>query len=86
MVVQIIRNGIPVDLLFTDVVMPGGMTGFELARTVLATHPSLKVLITSGFPDMKLEGHAKDLAATRLLSKPYRVADLARTLREVFTT
>ncbi len=75
-----------IDLLFTDVVMPGGMTGFELARTVLATHPSLKVLITSGFPDMKLEGHAKDLAATRLLSKPYRVADLARTLREVFTT
>ena len=75
-----------IDLLFTDVVMPGGMTGFELARAVLATRPAMRVVITSGFPDMKLEGHAKDLSTTRLLSKPYRIADLARTLREVFTS
>jgi CheY-like chemotaxis protein len=72
-----------IDLLFTDVVMPGGMTGFELARSAVALYPSLKVLVTSGFPEMKLDVRGQAPAGVRLLTKPYRKDDLARTLREL---
>ena len=72
-----------VDLLLTDVIMPGGTTGFDLARTAMARWPSLRVVLTSGFPDAKLDGATTAPADLRLLSKPYRKDDLARTLREV---
>jgi PAS domain S-box-containing protein len=72
-----------VDLLFTDVVMPGGMNGYELARAAQARWPGLKVVLTSGFPETKLNGNGETPSHIRLLSKPYRKADLARTLREV---
>jgi CheY-like chemotaxis protein len=58
-----------VDLLFTDIVMPG-MDGFEVARQAAQRAPGLKVLFTSGF--------SNDIAhATRLLRKPYRPQQLA---------
>jgi signal transduction histidine kinase len=71
-----------IDLLFSDVIMPGTIDGIELARDARAQWPALKVLLTSGFPNTKLddERRARDL---RLLSKPYRKDDLARTLREI---
>jgi PAS domain S-box-containing protein len=71
-----------VDLLFTDVVMPGGMSGPDLAHDAATLAPGLKVLFTSGFPsgrddvDSWLQGDAK------LLGKPYRKDELARALRE----
>jgi two-component system, cell cycle sensor histidine kinase and response regulator CckA len=71
-----------VDMLFTDIVMPGGMNGLELARVAVGRLPSLRVVVTSGFPDMKLADAS--LNNLRLLSKPYRKDDLARTLREAF--
>ena len=43
-----------VDLLFTDIVMPGGLTGYELARLAKERRPELKVVLTSGFPEAKL--------------------------------
>jgi hypothetical protein len=74
----------PVDILFTDVVMPGAIDGVELARTASARWPDLNVILTSGFPQNKL---TDDPAQTRLrlLSKPYRKADLAQLLRETIT-
>jgi PAS domain S-box-containing protein len=71
------------DLLFTDVIMPGDTDGFELARTVRARWPAIKVVLTSGFPATKLDGAERTGEHTRLLSKPYRKDDLARTLRSV---
>jgi nitrogen-specific signal transduction histidine kinase/CheY-like chemotaxis protein len=67
-----------VRVLFTDVVMPGGINGFELAQRAREAQPDIKVLLTSGFPEQ-----SADLPATgeRLLNKPYRAADLARALR-----
>lgn len=73
-----------IDLLFTDVVMPGGMTGLELARTAIVQVPSLKVVMTSGFPESKLDGDGRAVGGMRLLSKPYRKDELARALREAF--
>jgi PAS domain S-box-containing protein len=69
-------------LLFTDIVMPGAMDGVELARTAMARWPGLKVVLTSGFPELRLNGDADALAGLRLLSKPYRREELACALRE----
>jgi PAS domain S-box-containing protein len=72
------------DLLLTDIVMPGEMDGFELARIALSRWPAMRVVLTSGFPQAKINGDIGAAApAARLLSKPYRKEELARTLREV---
>jgi PAS domain S-box-containing protein len=76
----IIESG-TVDLVFTDVVLPGGMDGFELARIVGEHRPDMKIVLTSGFPEAKLEP-ALALTKLRLLSKPYRKEDLARALHD----
>jgi signal transduction histidine kinase len=71
-----------VDLLFTDVVLPDSMSGVDLANEARRLHPSLKVLYTSGFPDAARIG-GKFSATDVLLSKPYRIDELARKLRQV---
>jgi PAS domain S-box-containing protein len=70
-----------VDLLLTDVVMPGGTNGYELARTVQVRWPTIRVVLTSGFPERI--NTDRELSNVRLLSKPYRRDDLARVLGEV---
>jgi PAS domain S-box-containing protein len=70
-----------VDLVFSDIVLPGGMDGIALTREVVRRRPGSKVLLTSGFPGRRLED-AEGLGSTvRLLSKPYRKDDLARAVR-----
>jgi len=69
-----------IDLLFTDVVLPGGIDGDELARRAEALRPSLSVLLTSGFADATLR-HDRLAGINQrytLLSKPYRKQDLSR--------
>jgi PAS domain S-box-containing protein len=70
-----------VDLLFTDIVMPGEMSGPELARAAMAVAPWLKVLFTSGFPEARAGSSGWLGENAKLLSKPYRKAELARALR-----
>jgi PAS domain S-box-containing protein len=74
----------PVALVFTDIVMPGELDGFGLASSVLRRWPSTKVLLTSGFPEAKINGKLGAAASSaRLLGKPYRTDGLARVVREV---
>ncbi len=73
-----------IDLLFTDVVMPGPLDGIVLARQVTERWPTVKVLLTSGYAGNNLGEQANSLGAPmRLLSKPYRAEDLAKMLRQI---
>ncbi len=76
-----------VDLLMTDIVMPGGTDGVELAQQAQQRWPALKVLFTSGFAEVQINGRSKLLPArTELLTKPYRREKLAATVRKALLT
>jgi PAS domain S-box-containing protein len=72
-----------VDLLFSDVIMPGTMDGRELAAVVVERWPAIKVVLTSGFPGATVTALGEVADHIHLLSKPYRKDDLARALRAV---
>lgn len=79
----IVDSGASIDLLFTDVVMPGGMKGAELARRARERIPALAVLFTSGYAQDSIVHDGRLDAGVNLLSKPYTREALARKLREV---
>jgi PAS domain S-box-containing protein len=79
---KLLAGGVAVDLMFTDVVMPGGFDGQELARQARALRPGLRVLFTTGYTEEATLRHDRLAAGTQVLSKPYRRADLARRIRE----
>jgi PAS domain S-box-containing protein len=72
-----------IDLLFTDIVMPGGMTGTELAREARRLYPRLKILLTSGYTARAMANGFHDIEGLELLNKPFRKRDLAQRLRSV---
>ena len=79
----ILRSGVAVDLLFTDVVMPEGMSGYDLADAARALHPELKILFTTGYnKEQSLAGDGLH-HRQQMLRKPYRQRDLAEAIRAV---
>jgi CheY-like chemotaxis protein len=82
----IAAEGKPFDLLFTDIVMAGGMNGRELAEQMVAARPSLRVLFTSGYAYDSLHAQGRATMGAPLLRKPYRKAELARMLRRCLDT
>ena len=79
---QMIEAGQAFDLLFTDVVIPGGMSGRELADEVAKRRPGVKVLYTSGYTDNAIVHHGKLDDGVMLLTKPYRRNQLAEMIRK----
>ena len=80
---DLLDAGVEVDLLLSDIVMPGEIDGLGLAHEFSARYPGAPVLLTSGFPGARLVDAGGLGANVRLLGKPYRKNDLARILREV---
>jgi len=76
---KIVRANRTIDLLFSDVVMPGGMNGFELVAKAKDIRADLKVLMTSGYANVHRPGSNRP--DVPLLLKPYRYGDLARSIR-----
>ncbi len=74
------ENGI--DLLLSDVVLPGGLRGPEVAVKARETKPNLNVLFMSGYTQNALESHSELGEAALLLNKPFRKKDLAEKIRE----
>jgi two-component SAPR family response regulator len=68
-------------LVFGDVVLPGGMTGYDVAEWVHSMKPNVKVLLTSGYSDMPLAGR-EAVREIAVLAKPYTREQLACALRE----
>jgi PAS domain S-box-containing protein len=66
-----------IDLLFTDIIMPGGMTGTDLAREARRLYPKLKILLTSGYTARAMANGFHDIEGLQLLNKPFRKRDLA---------
>jgi PAS domain S-box-containing protein len=80
---SIIESGMPIDLLFTDVIMPGPMKSTELARKARERMPNLAVLFTSGYTEDAFAGSGPVGESIELLSKPYSRDALARKLRQM---
>ncbi|MGA2893523.1 MAG: PAS domain S-box protein [Xanthobacteraceae bacterium] len=77
----IIDRDAAIDLLFTDIVMPGAMNGRQLVEEALKRRPSLRVLYTSGYTEKAIVHHGRLDVGVMLLAKPYRKSDLARMVR-----
>jgi CheY-like chemotaxis protein len=76
---DVVRGGETIDLLFSDVVMPGGINGFELVNQARDIRDGLKVLVTSGYANVHRPGTNRPNVP--LLLKPYRRSDLAHCIR-----
>ncbi|MCK8778568.1 PAS domain-containing protein [Rhizobium sp. NTR19] len=79
----IVESGVPIDLLFTDVVMPGRLKSSDLARKAKERLPRLAVLFTSGYTENSIVHGGRLDAGVNLLSKPYTRETLARKIRQV---
>ncbi len=80
--VEILKGREKIDLLFTDIVLPNGVNGAELARMAETMRRDLKVLFTSGFPEAAFGPNGALPKGAGLLGKPYRKEELAQRLRE----
>ncbi len=72
-----------IDLLFSDVVMPGGISGYELAEQAVTMQPGIKVLLTSGYTGKAAISGDQTRAETNVLVKPYTQLDMASRIREI---
>jgi PAS domain S-box-containing protein len=83
---EMLRHDDNIDLLFTDVVMPGDLAGRALAAKAMKLRPGLKVLFASGYFEGALVGKGQLETDVQFLAKPYRKKELAQKVEEVLRT
>ena len=79
---EILSSNDTIDIVFSDVVMPGTMSGFDLADSVIKTKPNVKILLASGFTGKSNQADAVERWSENILSKPYRDIELAEAIRK----
>lgn len=79
---QVLGNNNTIDLVFSDVVMPGGMSGFDLANIIDEEYPNVKILLTSGFTGKTKQAGLAGELTQKMVMKPYRDIELATRVRE----
>jgi PAS domain S-box-containing protein len=80
---EVLEGDERIDLLFTDLIMPGGMNGVMLAREARRARPKLKVMLTTGYAELSLERENAGGSEFDLINKPYRRSELATRVRQV---
>ena len=83
---QVMAEHSEIAVLFTDVLMPGGMNGYELAEKAVQLYPGLKVLIASGYTDPAAVLGVEQPVQAIYLTKPYRQSELAAKINELIST
>jgi len=78
----VIAAGHRIDLLFTDMIMPGNMNGYQLASEVQRRGLGMKVLFTSGYTENTIIHDGRLDSGVLLLAKPYRKSEMARMIRK----
>lgn len=82
---ELLRDSPGIDLVFSDLVMPGGVSGYAVADRVQRDYPQIAVLLTSGYAEDLVHSEELSQRAVNLLRKPYRQTELARRLREALS-
>ncbi|MCF2870396.1 PAS domain S-box protein [Octadecabacter sp. G9-8] len=82
---EMLKDGAVVDLVFSDLVMPGKLNGYDLAAKIAVEFPTLKVLLTSGYASDVVTGSMEHDRPFDILHKPYRQSDLAGRLQALLT-
>ena len=80
---RLLERQFRLDLLFTDVVLPGGMTGAQVAAKAREAKPDLKVLFTTGYARNAIVHHGRLDPGVQLITKPFSMSDLATRVRDV---
>ena len=81
---EAVKNESYIDLVLTDVVMPGGMSGLDLANAIRSQRPDTRVLFVSGYADEQLKDSLPD-AAERIITKPYDRRVLAKAVQQALS-
>ena len=84
--IAILERGDAIDLVFTDLIMPGGLSGRDVAMKARQIRPGIKVLLTSGYAEELVRGEDLQRENLKVLRKPYQQADLAAALRDVLAS
>ena len=77
---EILRQGTKVSLVFTDILMPGGINGIELARILKDSNPNIQIILASGYPLPALKKEHGDLDEFKFLHKPYDLDDIQKAI------
>ena len=79
---EILRRGTKVSLVFTDVLMPGGMNGIQLGRNLRDLNPNIQIVLASGYPLPALTKEHGELEEFQFLNKPFDVVDIERVINK----
>lgn len=82
---KVLAGSDPIDLVFTDVIMPGGMTGFGVADAAVMQRPGVKIVFTTGYGGTATPHGQMRHRGAPMLHKPYSRRDLAQAIAQAFT-